>query len=424
MRFKFLIGVAAVVAVTFGSTSLAQVSASRSQRTVDLGFVAPELCPEPIDTALLTAGGQQVLATTTGKKPKNLIKVAKRDRSVAVGSASYITGEEHSAMLTAQKPALAATTCRAASIDSWFVGGSGVLESQSTIVMINQSASAATAEVSVWTPNGPVAPSTLTIPALGVTKISLDRYAAATIVTRVRALSGRIGLYMSDQRARGLTKLGGDYVAAQATPERKSVILGVAGKSASRLRLLVPGTQDAVVRVDVAFGADRYTPAGWDSLQVKAGTVVELPLNLKTSTGYGAVIVDADVPVVAGVYMPLLEGKKQRDFAWLAPSSPLTTSTIALATSVAKSSLLIFTESAMGTLSTTNLAGKGNASLNARPIAIFPLKSSVLIQPNSQMYVSQILTTKAGVSILPLNPIERAQKRLAPLSDLGVLAPR
>lgn len=422
MRKRFLIASALVIAVTLLTQLLSVASQSRASRSVDLGFVAPELCPEPIDTAQLTVAGDQVMATTLGKKPKTLVKTSKRDRSVLTGSSSYITGVEHSGMLTATSPAVAATTCRAAQIDAWFVGGSGALESQSSLVMINQSAAAATAEVSAWTPNGPAAPITLTIPALGSSRLTLDRFEAASVVTRVRALSGRIGVYLMDQRARGLTKLGGDYVAAQASPERKSVLLGLIGKSQPRLRLLVPGNQDAVVRIDVAFGNDRYTPAGLDSLRLKAGSVVELSINVKNSTGYGALIVDADVPVAAGIYAP--SNSPQRDFAWLAPSRALTSDAIALNAPNTDDALLLYTEADSSTVAATSVARTGNTQFVAKPFALKVLKKTLRLTKNEEIYVAHIVKTAGGFSILPLNPIERSQQRVAPVADLGVLGPR
>lgn len=424
MRKPFVVAVAAVLGVTLGTQLLSGVSQSRAQRVVDLGFVAPEICPEPVGVGQLTIAGEQVQAATIGKKPKVLAKAAKRDRSVVTGSASYITGTEHSGLLTSSTPAVTATTCRAAQIDSWFVGGSGLLESQSSLVMINQSAAAATAEVSAWTPNGPLAPSTLTIPALGTARLSLDRFEAGSVVTRVRALSGRIGLYLLDQRARGLTKLGSDYVPAQAAAERKVVILGIVGNSAARLRLLVPGSQDGVVRIDVAFGNDRYTPAGLDALRVKAGSVVELPLRMKSSTGYGALIVDADVPVVAGVFVPMMQGNRQKDFAWLSPSQPLSATALALNPAGVEDSLLFYTEADSNSVPATDITGKAAMTFVAKPFAISKLNKTLRLGTNDKVYVAHIVKAATGLAILPLNPIERSQQRLAPISDLRVLAPR
>lgn len=424
MRKSFFMAVAAVVAMTLATQLLSGVSQSRADRVVDLGFVAPEICPEPVGVGQLTIAGEQVQAATLGKKPKVLAKAARRDRSVVTGSASYITGTEHSGLLSASTPAVTATTCRAAQIDSWFVGGSGLLESQSSLVMINQSAAAATAEISAWTPNGPLAPSTLTIPALGTARLSLDRFGAGSVVTRVRALSGRIGLYLLDQRARGLTKLGSDYVPAQATAERKSVILGIVGNSASRLRLLVPGSQDGVVRIDVAFGGDRYTPSGFDALRVKAGSVIELPLTMKSSTGYGALIIDADVPVVAGVYVPIMQRNRQQDFAWLSPSQPLSATALALNPPGVEDSLLFYTEDDSNSVSATDVNGKSSITFVAKPFAMSKLNKSLRISSNQEMYAAQIVKATSGIAIIPINPIERSQQRLAPISDLRVLAPR
>lgn len=433
MRRPVVLALVAVLVFTGLTEALSRaLSVRNTSQSIDLGFVAPEICPPPIDSALLTGGGKTFLATTTGKKPRTLLKMSTSTKSNMIGSAAYITGEEQSAIVTMGRTWVAASGCRAPVVDAWFVGGSGVVESQSTLVMINQSASAATAEVTAWTPTGPSAASTLSVPPLGTAQISLDRFAAAAIVTRVRALSGRLGLYLLDRRSRGLTQLGGDYVAAQSTPEKRQVIVGVPSQSASRLRLLVPGNQDAVIRVDLAFGSDRFTPAGLDALQVKAGTVVELPLvSAKAGLGakiFGTVVIDSDVPILAGIYSPFAnEGKKQVDFAWLAPSQPLTAPALALAGPA--SSLLVFNQdffdaSRPTLMTSTEISGKSVADIAVDQIKAISLPKSLRLSSNPRLYVAQMVRTKTGFSVIPLNPLERTAKRVAPVLDLRVLIPR
>lgn len=432
MRRPVVLALVAILAFTGLTEAISRYSVQNASRTIDLGFVAPEICPPPIDNALLTGGGTSFLATTTGKKPRTLLKMSKSTKSNMIGSAAYITGEEQSAIITTGRTWIAASGCRAPAIDAWFVGGSGVVESQSTLVMINQSASAASAEISAWTPTGPSAASTLSVPPLGTAQVSLDRFAAASIVTRVRALSGRLGIYLLDRRSRGLTQLGGDYVASQSAPERRQVIVGVPSQSASRLRLLVPGNQDAVIRIDLAFGSDRFTPAGLDALQVKAGSVVELPLvSAKAGLGaniFGTVVIDSDVPILAGIYSPFVnDQKKQVDFAWLAPSRPLAASGLALA--APSSSLLVFNQdffdSSRPTLiSSTDISGKALADVEVDQIKAIALPTSLRLTANPRLYIAQLIRTKSGLSVIPLNPLERTAKRVAPVPDVRVLIPR
>lgn len=424
MRQRFLAIAAVVAVVTIVTQSFYDLAASRSTRSVDQGFVAPQICPEAPTKATLTLAGIKAQALTTGKKPKVIAKTSGKERIIKVSGATYITGDDHAAAVATLSPRVAVASCRAAAIDSWFVGGSAALESQSTVTLINQAAGPATAEVTAWTPTGVAAPTTLTVPALSSVKVALDRYSAASVVIRVRVLSGRLGTYLLDQRFKGLTKLGADYVPAQPSPQKKVVILGVIGNSASRLRLLVPGTQDAVVRADLSIGSFRYTPTGLDDLRVKAGSVVELPLTTKNSSGFGALVLTSDVPIVAGVYTPLVQNKKQIDLLWLAPAQPLNANAMALYTPEASNSLLLFTEAASLTISATEISGKGKIAFSATPIGNLALKRSIRLPANSGAYVAQIVKSNSGMSIVPINPIELASKRVAPLNDLGVLAPR
>lgn len=424
MRKRFLLLTALVLVVTLATEGLANVASSRNSRAVDQGFVAPQICPQPSGPSQLTLVGTDGLAVTAGRKLRTITKTAGKERFAKTTAAAYVTGDDHAAALSTLTPKVAVTDCRAATIDSWFVGGSGVLESQSAITLVNQAAGPATAEVTAWTPTGVAAPTTLTIAPMSTVKVSLDRYSAASVVTRVRALSGRLGTSLLDVRSKGLTKYGADYVPAQAQPQKKLVILGVIGNSASRLRLLVPGTQDAVVRADISYGTFRYTPAGLDDLRVKAGTVVEVPITTKDSKGFGALTINSDVPIVAGVYTPLTEKKKQIDFLWLAPSQPLVASAIAPITQEANNSILLFTEGATVSLQVSDISGKAKSSLAAAPISITAVKRSWRLDSNSGAYLARVIKTKAGMSILPINPVERTQKRLEPVVDLGVLSPR
>lgn len=421
-RSQVLVAITLLVVTTFAAESISRLVVVNEKKNVDLGFVAPEICPEPVESGVITAAGRNILATTVGRKATPLLKVNRGERQVLVSTAAFITGDEQAAMLTQGKPWVASTVCRSLAIDAWFVGGSGAVESQSVLVLMNQAASSATAEVSAWTQSGPSAPSTITVPAYGTTRVSLDRYASASIVTRVRALSGRLGMYLLDRRARGLTVLGGDFVPQQAAAEQKVVLLGATGGSANVLRLLVPGTQDAVIRVDANFGTDQFTPNGLDSLQVKAGTVVDIPVQLKNSTGFGALTIQSDVPVVAGVYVPMVQRKKQVDFTWIAPSLPLTSSATALGSSA--STLLLFSAAGSTSMAVRDAAGRAKPAINVENVRAVPLKSSLQLQSNSDLFAAQIVRTKSGISVMPVNPLERAQKRFAPLPDLGVLSPR
>lgn len=424
IKTRFVILTGLVVGVSLLTNGVSELASSRSSTSVDFGFVAPQICPEPTGIGQLTVAGSKVVAVSTGKRPRTLTKVSGGERSVKVSASSYITGDNHGATLAVLTPKVAVAPCHAAGIDTWFVGGSGALESQSTLTLINQAAGPATAEVTAWTPAGIAAPTTLTIPAMSSSRIAMDRYASPSVVIRVRALSGRLGAYLLDTRSRGLTKLGSDYVPSQTTPEKKLHILGLIGNSASKVRLLVPGTQDAVVRANVSFGNERYTPAGLDDLRVKAGSVVEVSIPTKNSKGFGTVTFDSDVPILAGIFTPLEEGRKQKDLVWLAPSKALTSEALIPYVSGATNNLLLFTEAASVSVTGTDPIGRGKLSYAASPISAALIKRSIKLNPNTGVYAAHLVRTKSGMSIYPIAPVERTQKRLEPLLDIGVLAPR
>jgi hypothetical protein len=108
-----------------------------------------------------------------------------------------------------------------------------------------------------------------------------------------------------DQRSKGLSQLGLDYVKPSDTPQNHLVISGLYSHSGSKssvttaLRLLAPGSLDANVHVQAALGDGSFVPVGFDGYQLQHGSVVTIPLaNLTTTSAFG-LIIDSDQPILA-----------------------------------------------------------------------------------------------------------------------------
>ena len=230
---------------------------------------------------------------------------------------------------------IAATACSAGNPDEWFIGGSGGLTSKGQLGLVNSGLGESIVDVFPFTSKQPLAKVSVKVKANSSVTLALDALApgedsmAIHVVTR----TGRVSAFVLDQRAKGLSQLGLDYVKPSATPQTHLVISGLyphtSSKSsiASALRLLAPGSLDASVHVQVVSGDGSFVPVGFDGYQLHHGSVVTIPLaNLTTSSAFGLVI-DSDQPILASA----VTVTGSHDFAWAAPTAQLTSISMNLA---------------------------------------------------------------------------------------------
>jgi hypothetical protein len=428
--------IAALVLVLTAVVAQTLSAAEGGRVTAVAGFVSPQVCPPATNSGasnvttanVVSAGGDDAKVRALARAAKPLLQSTKSVRSLRVQTPVTISGAEHSAVLSSSRmPVWIATqVCAAPTIDSWFVGGSGAVDSQSRITMTNDGATDATVEITAWTSNGAVSPTTIVVPARATTVVSVDRFAlgSSAVALRIRALSGRVAASVFDVRARGLTPLGADFIPAGVEPQERQVIVGITGGvKAARLRLLVPGDEDGVVRVDLITGEDRFTPRGLDEVDLPAGRVVDVELPLQAVERIGALVIESDVPVVAGIYLPA--GPRLRDFAWLASSRPLSSSTLALPTQFASTLVLFAPARSTSSLST----GIQRRALPPTPVrestvVTISLTTARWLEANDQVYAAIVARTPYGLSVSPLNPLARSRARVAPLPAISVIAPR
>ncbi len=203
---------------------------------------------------------------------------------------------------------LVAGACRPASGETWLVGGSTSVQSSARLVVQNPGLTPATVALAAWGPTGPVdlaAAPELLVPAGTERSILLEGLAVdqPRIVVRVTSSGGTVTAYLQDSALNGLVPAGVSDVVAGQPPATRQVVPGVAvdGGDADLavLRLLAPGQQDATVSVSV-LGPDGSAPLpGAESLDLAAGDVLDVPLSGLAAGSY-SLVVDADVPVVAG----------------------------------------------------------------------------------------------------------------------------
>jgi hypothetical protein len=400
------------------------------------GFVTPQVCPPATPSGfsnvttsnVVSAAGDDAKVRALTRSSKPLLRAIEQVRSLRIQTPVSIAGREQSGVLSSSRMPvwIASNICQAPTIDSWFIGGSGAVDSQSRLTLTNPAASDATVEITTWTNNGAVAPATLVVEANSSSVVSVDRFALGSnaVALRVRALSGRVAASLFDVRARGLSALGADFVPVGVEPRERQIVVGiVGGVESARLRLLVPGTEDAVARIDLVTGSDRFTPRGLDQVDLPAGRVIDVTVPLKAVDGLGALVIESNVPVVAGVYQPA--GKGKRDFAWLATSAPLSSSALAIPTQF-DSSLVLFAPARTSSLASTGVARAAlpSISISESTVLVVGLKAPRWLEANDQLFGAIVSRTPYGLSVDPLNPLSRSRARVTPLPAISVIAPR
>jgi len=240
---------------------------------------------------------------------------------------------------------LAAASCRAPGNDEWFVGGSTAVGATATLVLTNPGLTAAQVDLELFGPNGPVEPATRQhVVAPGATKVvDLGGAAAdqAAVVVHVTVAGGLVAAHVQDTVVRGFTPAGTDLVVPGVAPATRQVVAGVvAPKSqvgsadAPALRLLAPG--GATTAQVTLLGADGPVPLpGAQRVTLAAGEVTDVPLGGLPAGAY-TVVVDADLPVVAGAVVSrtgapgALDDEPRVERAWSPSSTPGVHGTVAV----------------------------------------------------------------------------------------------
>ena len=323
---------------------------------------------------------------------------------------------------------IAVVPCSPGSPDEWFVGGSGGLTSKGTLYLANSGLSESTIDIYSYTSKVALPVHSVKVKANSAATISLDALApgdenmALHIITR----TGRISTFVLDQRAKGLSALGLDFVKPTSTPAKDLYIPalyphnGDKSSVANSLRLLVPGALDANVRVEALSADGKFIPVGFDGLSVKHGQVVTIPLKNLTTTGPFGLHIQSDQPIVASALTTI----GSSDFAWAAPSPALadTSMNFGGATPVI---------CAIGTEIRFTVTGKYSTgksfsqTITGSDIAIWAPKIGVnslrfTVPRGANTYVGALITG-GGLTYLPVSPGVSVENTALPFNDVHTL---
>lgn len=269
------------------------------------------------------------------------------DPTVVRAEGSLASGLE-AAQTTLSDGSVTEVRCAEPSIGTWFAlpgagGGEAVELDALTARLANPEESRATVSVDVYTEGGPSYSSEsrgISLLSGESTELDLTELVRSTgaIGVHVRTSTGRVAASLLAEHASGAA----DWVPPTAAPAREHVVPGVVGGDGRRhLLLAAPGDEPARVRVHtVAAEPDGEEEADGEEESVNGSGTAEDPLvvdvppaaaarvTLESVLGGepGAVVVESDVPVVAGVAAEITDEGDVVETAYTSAVPPLSPS--------------------------------------------------------------------------------------------------
>ena len=230
---------------------------------------------------------------------------------VTPSGATYATATVASVTTEGDLRGLVAGACTAPAVEHWLVGGSTSVGSSGRLVLQNPGRTPATVSLEAWGASGPVvlgSQSLVVVPPGEQVVTMLEAIAPdqSRLALHVTAEGGRVGAYVQHHRIEGLVPAGADLVVGGGAPSRTAAVSGVVSTGepvddphAPRLDLLTPGTAAGTANLAVLGPDGPVRLRGGEEVPLEPGRVTTVPLGGLPEGGY-TVVVDADVPVVAG----------------------------------------------------------------------------------------------------------------------------
>jgi hypothetical protein len=225
---------------------------------------------------------------------------------------------------------LQAVNCSAPDTEFWFPGASTAADRTDYVHLPNPDDSAAVVDIELYGKDGAL-DSTLG-EGITVAPHSSDPILLSTLTeekqenltVHVNVRSGRVGAAVQALD----DKLGGDWLAASTDPSGSLVLPGIP-KDATAVRLVAftPSDSDADLKVQLASPTGLITPAGNETLHVKAGMTTSADLGDVTRGEAGSLVLtptDAAVPVVAALRVVRGKGDDQ-ETAFIPATRPVGT---------------------------------------------------------------------------------------------------
>ncbi|MDX2763901.1 DUF5719 family protein [Streptomyces europaeiscabiei] len=212
---------------------------------------------------------------------------------------------------------LLGVNCTAPDTEFWFPGASTTAGRTDYVHLVNPDDSAAVVDIELYGKDGALKSTVgdgITVQPRAAEPVLLSTLAAAKeagLTVHVSVRSGRVAAAVQALD----DKLGGDWLAAAADPAGSLVLPGIP-KDATSVTLVAftPGETDADLKLRLASPTGSITPAGNETLHVKAGMTASADLGDITRGEEGSLFLtptDQSVPVVAALRVVRGKGDNQ-----------------------------------------------------------------------------------------------------------------
>ncbi|MFE3637815.1 DUF5719 family protein [Streptomyces sp. NPDC059168] len=370
-----------------------------------------------------------------GKKPAQALLTPKTPGTPATGDTSgadtpaqvgtadgkYAPGwtvQETTEVVAGTGRGLQGVNCTAPDTEFWFPGASTATDRTDYVHLTNPEDSAAVVDIELYGKDGAIkssVPDGFTVPPHGSEPILLSTLTdekQTDLTVHVSVRSGRVGAAVQALD----DKVGGDWLAAADDPSGSLVLPGIP-KDATDVRLVAftPGDADADLKVRLASPGGLITPAGNETLHVKAGMMTATDLGDVTRGEAGSLVLtptDRSVPVVAALRVVRGKGAKQ-ETAFIPATAPVgkratsadnrgKASTLSLAAPTATTTVRVTASAGSegGTPVTKTFTIKTGTTQDVTSLVPSGLKGTyaLTVEPVSggPLYASRALTSTAG----------------------------
>ncbi|MEU3900326.1 DUF5719 family protein [Streptomyces sp. NPDC045251] len=260
-------------------------------------------------------------------------KVSGADKPALIGTAegSHAPGwtvQQTTEVAAGTGRGLLGLNCTAPDTEFWFPGASTATGRTDYVHLTNPDDSAAVVDIELYGKDGALKSAVgegITVPpnsseSLLLSTLSDEKQTDVTVHVGVR--SGRLGAAVQALD----DKTGGDWLTAAAAPAGELVLPGIPkDATAVRLVLFTPGGSDADLKVRLASPSGTITPAGHETVHVKAGMTTGVDLGEVTRGEAGSLVLtptSGSVPVVAAVRVVRGEGGEQES-AFIPAADPV-----------------------------------------------------------------------------------------------------
>ncbi|MGC4998142.1 DUF5719 family protein [Streptomyces sp. DT195] len=313
----------------------------------------PVLTPKP--------PGTPALGDTSGSDAPALIGTA--DGKYAPGW----TVQETTKIAAGTGRGLQGVTCTPADTDFWFPGASTAEGRTDYVHLTNPDDAAAVVDIKLYGKGGTLKSAVadgITVPPHSSEPVLLSTLTddpQTDLTVHVGVRSGRVGATVQAQDDAG----GGDWLPAAADPAGSLVLPGIP-KDATDVRLVAfaRGDDDADLKVRLASPSGSITPAGNETVHVKAGMTTAVDLGPVTRGEPGSLILtptDDAVPVVAALRVVRGKGARQ-ETAYIPATAPVGRRATAADNTAKGSTLSLTAPTGTATVKVTASAGSEGGS--------------------------------------------------------------